>query len=197
MKKDDITFYELQRPKRWFFLLFFIPVVVSTIVIMQTNPDNLLNYISKSGESILISIFLTILTLLLIINMLLINLKTVVDRDGIHIRMWLCPFYTNAKSFFWDDVSEITIKKFNPILTYSVWGIFLGADNRSRSFCKTIFPPKIGINFGYNSISYTISGNTGIQFVLHGKKNILIGTNKPEELSETLRELGKYDYNIS
>ena len=189
MVKDDIIFYEYQRLKKWFTLLLFVPVCIIFIILCVTKTGlcNILDYITISKELIIA----TIIMLLFMINTLWINMKTTIDKNGIHIRMWLCPFYIKSKSFLWEDISDITIVKYNPILDYGGWGIRVGAGIQDMNYRKIRFPYVRGISFGFNSISYSISGNTGIQFLLQNKKMILIGTNKPEEVSEVIMKLGK------
>ena len=184
MKRDDNPFYEKQKIKRWLILLIFIPVnlLLITGCIMQIGLDKPWGNNPIPNEGLIVT---TAIMLLLMAYMFRIDLKTVVDNDGIHIRMWLFPFFTKTKSFLWEDISEITVKKYNPILTYGGWGIRMG----SFSF---------GLNFGkmrFDSVAYSMSGNIGMQFILQNKKNVLIGTNKPEELSATLLKIGKLEEN--
>ena len=136
-------------------------------------------------------IAITLIMLILMVYMLRIDLKTFVDKDGIQISMWFFPFYTKTIFFSWEDISEITVKKYNPILMYGGWGIRRGSLNLSISFGKMRYPARRGFFGGFNNIAYTMYGNKGIQFVYKNKKNVLIGTNRPEELSEVLRKLCK------
>ena len=194
MKKEDITFYEYQRLKRWLILLIFVPVntVFITGCIMQIG---LGNYWGNNPMLDEVLIILTIFMLLLMVIMLFANMRTFVDKDGIHIRMWLLPFYTKSKSFLWEDISEIAIRKYSPVREFGGWGIRIGSFNFGLNLGKIKFPATRGIKSGFKSIAYTMAGNTGIQFVFQNKKQILIGTNRPEELSETLRRLGKPEAN--
>ena len=164
MKKEDIIFYERQYLKRSLLLLIFIPTIILCIIPFV---------IDKSFEDDFVVLGISIsVVLLFAVYAFYINMKTIIDCNGIHIRMWLFPFYTYSKSFFWEDISEAYIRKYNPVLEYGGWGLRGGA--------------------------YNMSGNIGLQLILTKKgkmlkKQVLIGTNKPEELSETLQKLGKPD----
>ena len=114
-------------------------------------------------------VIITIITILLSINTLWINIITIIDKVGIHIQLRLCPFYTKCKSYSWDDISKAYIRRYLPIWEFGGWGI----------------------RFGFNSITYNMSGNIGLQLVMQNNKKILIGTKKKDKLSETLRKLGK------
>ena len=193
MKQENNTFYEYQRLKRWLILLIFVPVnsIFITGCIIQIGLGKPWgNNPMQNGGLIVI----TILILLLTAYMLRITLKTFVDKDGIHIGMWLFPFYTKTKSFSWEDISEIAIKKYS-VRELGGWGIRMGSINLGLNLGKMKFSPASNIKSGFNSIAYTMYGNIGIRFVFQNKKNVLIGTNKPEELSEVLRKLGKSESN--
>ena len=189
MIQDDITFYEHQRLKKWFTILLFVPVGIIFIIMCsaQTRLFSILDHFTITKELIIA----TIVMLLFMINTLWINMKTTIDKNGIHIRIQLCPFYIKSKSFLWEDISDTTIVKYNPIMDYGGWGIRMGAGIQDINYRKIRFPYMRGISLGFNSVSYSISGNTGIQFLLQNKKMILIGTNKPEEMSEVIMKLGK------
>ena len=167
MKKDDIIFYERQYVKRGLLLLIFIPVIILCIIPFGMDKSSVSDFLLDAGF-----VITTSLVLLMAAYTFFVNMKTVVDCNGIHIRMWLFPFYTYSKSFFWDDISEAYIRKYNPILEYGGWGLRGGA--------------------------YNMSGNVGLQLILTYKgktlkEQVLIGTNKPDELSEVLQKLGKSD----
>ena len=192
MKKEDIIFYERQYFSRWFLLLTLIPInlifVVGCIVQIGFGKPWGNNPASDTGL-----IIVMVSMLLFTIFMLSINMKTIVDCDGIHIRIWLFPFYFHSKSFFWEDISEAYIRKYKPIREYGGWGIRVGLNNTGFSFIRIK-----SINLGNRlnlrkSSAYNMSGNIGLQLVLANGKKVLIGTNNQNELSETLQKLGKSD----
>ena len=189
MKRVNNTFYEYQQLKRWLIFSIFIPVNLMLITgcIIQIVFGKPLgnNPIPDKGF-----IILSALMLLLMVIMLCYNLIIVIDRDGIHISTRIFPFYTKSKSFLWDDISDIVIKKYSPFRTLG-WGLNLGTINLSMSFGKMRYPTSRGIIWGFNKIAYTMYGNKGVQFVYKNKRIVLIGTNNPDELSEVLQELCK------
>ncbi|MCX7744674.1 MAG: hypothetical protein N2167_08950 [Flavobacteriales bacterium] len=121
------------------------------------------NPMSNTGLIITSSI-----TTLLTIFFLLSRLDTKITNDGILIKFF--PFHIKNKKFNWNQIKKAYLRKYSPIREFGGWGLRL---------------------FG-NSIAYNVMGNVGLQLELSNKKKILIGTNKPSELKETLIKLGKY-----
>ena len=77
-------------------------------------------------------------------------------------------------------------------MEYGGWGKRNGIAGGNKwykmkfSIGKVRFP-----QFESNNIAYNMSGNIGLQLVLNNNKRILIGTQKPEDLSDVLKRLGK------
>ena len=194
MKRDYNAFYEYQKLKRWPVLLIFVPVnlLLITNCIMQIGLGKPWRNNPIPYEGLII---LTMMMLLFMVIMLYVNMETIVNKDGIHIRMRLFPFYTKSKFFLWEDISEVAIKKYHPFRTFGGWGIRMGSGSLILSSEKMKSSPIKSFISGVNSAAYTMSGNTGIRFVFKNKKIVLIGTDKPEELLEAFRALGKSESN--
>ena len=194
VKRDYNTFYECQQLKRWHILLTSVPVNLLLVVscIMQIGLGK-----PWGGNPVpdVILIVVTVLMILIMATMFWLNMKTVIDKDGIHISMRFCPFYVKSSSFLWEEVSEISVRKYSPFRAFGGWGIRIGVSSLSLSGAKMRIIPGRGYILGFNSVAYSVSGNAGMQFVYKGNKNVLIGTNSPEDLSEVLRKLGKSESN--
>ena len=186
MKNEHIEFYEYQRLKIWLLLLTLVPIDLLFIFgcISQLGYGNLWG---NNPMSDTVFIIITVLMLLFTINMFFIRMKTVVDREGVHIRMWLCPFYIKSNSFLWEDISKSYI--ITPIQNYRDYVVRMKLV--SLKFIR-ISPIQQGVFVSsLEGRKYIISGDTGLQLILVNGKKVLIGTNKPDELSETLKKLGK------
>jgi hypothetical protein len=81
------------------------------------------------------------------------------------------PFMWKEKFIKWEDVDLAYVRKYRPVGEYGGWGL----------------RHSIGRGRAYN-----VKGNMGLQLVLKSGKKVLIGTQKPEELDEVLKKLGKY-----
>jgi hypothetical protein len=78
----------------------------------------------------------------------------------------LFPFQFKYNEISWNDVLTIEVRKYKPIREYGGWGY----------------------RFSFkNGKAYNISGNMGLQIVLKNGDKILIGTQKPDELMEFLK----------
>ena len=95
------------------------------------------------------------------------KLITTINEDGINIIF--TPFTNFIIPF--NKIKEYHIRQYRPIIEYGGWGI--------RVKLK-------GIRVGK---AYTVSGTTGLQIILYDGKEILIGSQKPEALIQTLNKI--------
>ncbi len=95
------------------------------------------------------------------------KLITEVSASGVRFRM--TPFHSKPRQYGWDAVESCTVRRYSPLKEFGGWGI----------------------RIGMNGTAYNVKGNMGFQFQTHEGKRILIGTQRPEELTEVLEHLGK------
>jgi hypothetical protein len=95
----------------------------------------------------------------------LFNLKTKIDRTGIHFKF--SPFHLKQRCYRWDEIEKVYVRTYKPIREYGGWGI----------------------RFGANGKAFNVSGNQGLQIEFKSGRKVLIGTNKPEELTKVLQNL--------
>jgi hypothetical protein len=88
-----------------------------------------------------------------------------IDADGVHFRM--TPFHFREQKIPWEDVDQIHVRKYSPIMEYGGWGI----------------------RMGINKKAYNVRGNYGIQIVKKNGNRVLIGTQRPDEAA---RHLGNH-----
>jgi hypothetical protein len=77
------------------------------------------------------------------------------------------PLRLRFEKYLWRNIGEVYLREYNAMREYFGWGI------------KT--EP--------SGMSYTHSGNIGIQISLLNKSKILIGTQQPEKIQEVLESL--------
>lgn len=109
----------------------------------------------------------SVLMLLFTLAFLLLKLETYIKKDGIYVRFF--PFHLTVRKYSWDNIQRFSVRQYDPISEYGGWGFRFG-------FLK-------------KGMAFNVSGNKGIQLVLKNGSRLLIGTNKPEEASETLQKL--------
>lgn len=119
----------------------------------------------SSGEKILTDFSFGILAGLLVAAILFFQrLHTRIDNEGIHIRFF--PFIWKEKTWRWEEIGDVYVKKYSP-WQYGGWGY----------------------RFGRGGIAYTTKGVYGIHFVIRRNgASILVGTQKPEEVGEVLKQ---------
>ena len=89
------------------------------------------------------------------------KLETFIYEDRIEINF--SPIHRKNRIYLFTSISKMEVIKYNPILDYGGWGIRIGA--------------------------YNISGNKGLKIHFKTKKSLLIGTQKPEELSKIINSI--------
>jgi hypothetical protein len=117
-----------------------------------------------SNTGLFIALGVTLLFTLLFVCC---RLETRINEDGIYVRFF--PFQFTHKKYAWAEVSKLYLRQYRPLAEYGGWGI----------------------RYGVNGKAYNVSGNMGLQFELISGKKLLIGTNRPKELTETLISMGK------
>ncbi|MFC1940694.1 DUF6141 family protein [Chloroflexota bacterium] len=90
------------------------------------------------------------------------NLTTEVRSDGIHYRFF--PFHFSFHKIKFEDLFKYEVQTYNPIRDYGGWGIRWGSKGKA----------------------YNVSGSRGVYLEFSNGKQLLIGSQKPEELVEAL-----------
>jgi len=157
-------FTEKQKFSLWWVIpIILIPVAISVWGIIQQIFLNQPLGDNPAPDWALIATFLG--PLVLIIFFLSLTLHTRIDHDGITYRFF--PVHRKEKEIKWDEVAEVTVRKYKPILEYGGWGFRTGRNGKALN----------------------TSGNMGMQIVFKNGKKLLIGTQKPEELTKILKKL--------
>ena len=87
-------------------------------------------------------------------------LLTIIKEDGIQIKFF--PFTDVIIPF--KNIKDYKIKEYRPILDYGGWGI----------------------RFNKSDKAYTVCGKIGLQIELSNGKKILLGTQKPDDLIQSV-----------
>ena len=98
------------------------------------------------------------------ITALFVSLKLITRVTNQGISVQFKPLHRKLVMFPFSDISQYSVRTYRPILEYGGWGIKRGS----------------------GGLAYNVSGNKGLQLVLKDGKRILIGTQKPEHLENTL-----------
>lgn len=105
---------------------------------------------------ILLTLFGVILPVLFYIN----KLETRVYEDGIYIRYY--PFHLSYKKYSFEDIKNYKSITYSALKEYGGWGIRYKLRGKTKA--------------------YNVSGNNGVMLEFKDGKNLLIGSQKADEL---------------
>lgn len=165
---NKILFSERQKFKQWWLWLIMIGINALFLfgVFMQLISGQQFGDKPISNVGLLIAAGITIALTLLFLNF---RLDTIIKNDGIYVRFF--PFHVRFKHYSWDILSKSFVRQYSALTEYGGWGLRFGL-------------------FGKGT-AYNVSGDKGLQLEFADKKKLLIGTNKPNELTETLKKIGQ------
>jgi len=102
----------------------------------------------------------------------IINLKTRIDEEGIHIKMF--PIHFSYKKYKWKEVGAIKVVTYSPLMDYGGWGIRI-------SFKK--------------GTAYNTRGDKGIKIQMKNGDLRMIGTQKKDEAQDVINHYFKTEEN--
>ena len=172
-KRSSLIFAETQRfDQRWLrwtlraVLLLFLAQTLVLLVLLEPDPPQ----VSVAAYRGLVAVSFVALALVLGIELLFrtARLETVVRKEGIALRF--VPFHASDRSYPVEKIMAAEVVTYAPIQEYGGWGIRRGFGGRGRA--------------------YNVRGDKGLRLTLEDGRRILIGTQRPDELSTAIRELG-------
>jgi hypothetical protein len=163
---NEILFSECQQFKQWWIWLILIALGLFTLyeIYQQISSGDTFGYNPTNDPGFLIGAAITFVIALLLLVM---RLDTQIKRNGVYVRFF--PIQLYFRHYSWDKILKCYVRKYKPLAEFGGWGL----------------------RFGVSGKAYNISGNKGLQLELTNNKKLLIGTQKPEELSEALNKIGK------
>ena len=164
--KNDPLFSENQRFKQWWIHLITLGIFIFTsyAFIRQVILDHPFLDHPISDIALIGSWISSLIIVLLLFGILL---QTRIKNDGIYIRFF--PFMFSFRHYSWDQLSACYVRQYSPLGEFGGWGY----------------------RFGGGGKAFNTSGNKGLQLVFKNRKRLLIGTQMPLELEDTLNSLGK------
>lgn len=119
-----------------------------------------------SNTGLLFAFGLTVLLSILFLNF---RLDTVIKKDGIYIRFF--PFHLRFKHYPWESLTKSFVREYSSIREFGGWGLRLGFFGKGKA--------------------YNVSGDKGLQLEFSNGKKLIVGTNKPDQLTEVLNKIGQ------
>jgi len=164
--KNEILFSEKQNFKQWWLWLFLLGTngLIFYGVFKQVIGGQQFGDKPMSNAGLIIT---SILIFLLTIFFGILRLETQIKKDGISIRFF--PFHLTFRHYNWNIISKSFVRQYRPIKEYGGWGLRgLGKDK-----------------------ALNVSGDKGLQLEFTDHRKLLIGTNRPDEITETLIRIGQ------
>jgi hypothetical protein len=162
IEEDASIFREQQKFSPWLrsVLVFSVPITVAVLVFAGATQGII-------GQPSFILSSLAGIVLMLAIAGLFWNLRleTEVRADGLYVRFF--PFHLRCRKFTPQELSEHYARQYRPLLEYGGWGI----------------------KYGRKGKAYNVSGNRGVQLVFKDGKQLLIGSQRAEELAEAISSI--------
>ena len=167
IEETELIYREEQRFGLWLRWL----IALSMALAVPLSIFSLTKMLSDQGQPEILPIILLItagicVPIAVTLLFLVLKLETEVRSDGLYIRYF--PFHINFKRFAAEDLSEYYARKYKPLLEYGGWGI------------------RCSLSEGK---AYNVSGNKGVQLVFISGKQLLIGSQRAEELEEAIRSI--------
>ena len=161
--QDKILFREKQKFTQWWLwvILLGVSLIFVGTFLMQIIGGTPLGDNPLSNEGYVIGLFIIALFLVFFYYL---ELETIIKPSGIYVRFF--PFHFSFKHYPWDSIRKCCVKQYSPIGDFGGWGV------RFSLFGK--------------GTAYNVDGDYGLQLEFLTPKKLLIGTQKPQELTEAL-----------
>ena len=164
---ENIIYREEQRFNFWLRWVVYVSMGLSVAITIFALQKDLSGQSSPEAWEIALGAIIGIGVPIAITAMfLLLKLETEVRTDGLYVRFF--PFHIHFKRFAREELSEYYARQYKPIREYGGWGIRYSLRNGK---------------------AYNVSGNRGVQLVLSSGKKLLIGSQKPDELADAIRQI--------
>ena len=166
--ENEILFSENQRFSQWWLWILLIGINCITVygIIQQVIFGK--PFGDRPGSDAELFIPAAIAGLILILFIFL-KLETRITKDGVYVRFR--PFHSSFRHYSFASLSKSFVRKYSPILEYGGWGLRYG--------------------FAGKGSALNVSGNKGLQLITIDGKKMLIGTRRPDEITETLTKLNQ------
>lgn len=175
---SEVLFKEVQYFRQKILWVLLLSITVGSIGLFAVNLFN--NYEIADGTyniSLFGLILVSFFTLFLLWFFYNIKLEITVSNNSINYSFW--PFIRDTKSLDFTNINSIYIGKYKPIREYGGWGYRLSL--KGRGLCLNV------------------SGSKGMRIKMNDGFELLLGTQKKDELIKTINQLNlqtiEYEYN--
>jgi hypothetical protein len=123
-------------------------------------------YPGKDGSDRALGVLITMVVMIGVLALFIYSkLEVIIDTEAIYYRY--PPFVNKEKKLTKNDIKEAFVRQYQPIWEYGGWGY------RVRPGSKAL----------------NVAGDQGLQLVLSNGKKLLLGTQRPSELTFAVKKL--------
>ena len=168
--ENKTTFHEEQQFRQtWVWIILIVPTIILWYI--ATQELILGNTVGNSNMSKgIMIVFWFGFGVLFPLFFYKLKLITQMRQDGLYIKF--VPVHFSFKKIQLDNLKRHYVRTYNPIGEYGGWGI----------------------KYGKNGKVFNVSGDHGVQLEFTDRKNILIGSQRPEQLNSTIEQYLKIYY---
>lgn len=164
MNNKVVFFKETQRFTQWWIWLLLLTLFFYSMAQFFLEHNALQEIFVGRGLPMFLSVIIPLCVIMLLWN---VRLETVITAEGLYAKLF--PLHLKFKFFAWDTISKIYVRNYCPLTEFGGWGL----------------------RYGFGGKAYNIKGNMGLQLNFKDSSNLLIGTQRPEELRVILDKLGQ------
>ena len=163
---NEILFTERQKFNQWWLsaILLAINALLIFAVFKQVISGHQFGTKPMSNTALLTTTGAVIIFTILFISL---RLETRIKTDGIYVKFF--PVQLSYRRYNWSSISKLFVRQYNALGEYG-----------GRGFRWSVFGKGKALN---------VSGNKGLQIEFSDNRKLLIGTNKPEELTRLLEQI--------
>ncbi|TXF90715.1 PH domain-containing protein [Neolewinella aurantiaca] len=114
----------------------------------------------SNGADLMASVVGPLSMALVMILLATIELRTVINEDGIEVKFW--PF--GRRRIFRSEIKNVRVRKYSPLREFGGWGYRIGPAGKA----------------------FNMQGNMGLQLEMKDGERLLIGTRQPDKLAAWL-----------
>lgn len=165
--QDEILFEELQKPRQWQIQLLVIMyfLYLTYVTVKQVFFYIPLEFITVPNWALIL--FWLFFGVFIPAMYFCARMHTKVDQSGLYIFYY--PFHRSFKPISLEGLKEIKVRKYSPIAEYGGWGI----------------------RFGKEGNAFNAYGDEGVELIFEEKRNLLIGSQRAQELYEAIEKITK------
>lgn len=162
--ENDILFFEKQKPSQWWIILIIIFYTLFLSYLVYSQVFKGVPFLGFEIPDNVLLVLWAIFGLVVPIGFFTAELNIMIKNDGIYIKYF--PFHWDYIKIPLEDIDDFEEITYNPLKDYGGWGIRYGAKGNA----------------------FNAHGNKGVNIKTSYSRDLLIGSQKTEELFKAIKK---------